>query len=126
MTTLSESTARALRRESLATPWLATRLGVQSARVDALRRSGELLAVRDGGEYLYPAWQFAGGEPLPVVRQLVRTAREAGVDEARLYTLLNTRAGLHDAERMVDLLRNGRREHVFAAVRALGAQPQAV
>ena len=51
----------ALARDGLTTAWLATRLGIQSARVDAMRRSGELLGVPvpDGREHVYPAGSSA-------------------------------------------------------------------
>jgi hypothetical protein len=110
-----------LRRESLSTARLASRLGLQPAQLEARRRAGELLAVRPPGswEYLYPAWQFnGGGMALPLVPQLLQEAREAGLDEARLYELLTRRIGLVDAGHLVDHLRAGRHEYVLGAVRA--------
>jgi hypothetical protein len=35
--------------EALAATWLAERMAVDPARIDAMRRAGELVAVRDGG-----------------------------------------------------------------------------
>src|SRR4051812_14025744 len=65
----------ALVREGLSTSWLATRLGVQSARVEAMRRAGELLGVRVPGRagHVYPGWQFGrDGKPLQSVQMLIR------------------------------------------------------
>jgi hypothetical protein len=49
-------------------------------------------------------------------------AREAGVDEARLYDVLTTPLGLRDSgrRRLVDLLLEGREDEVVAAVKAAG------
>jgi hypothetical protein len=105
---------------SLSTHWLAQRLGVDSSRLNAMRRGGELLAVRAPGsqEYLYPAWQFAAdGKPRAIVPRLMSTARERGFDETRLYELMNMRAGVGGV-RLVDLLLEGRDEQVLAAIRS--------
>ncbi|HYZ78876.1 MAG TPA: hypothetical protein VE596_16045 [Gaiellaceae bacterium] len=110
---------------ALTTAWLAAKLGMQSARIDAMRRSGELYAVRKPGtqEYLYPAWQFdESGRPLPFVERLVRTAREVGLDEAELAEVLNRRAGLVGGRRLVDLIRAGAEEHVLDVVEAAGTR----
>jgi hypothetical protein len=108
-----------LEREILTTPWLATRLGTQSARVHALRRAGQLLGVRRPGtqEYVYPAWQFdRAGKPLESLPRLVAAARSAGLDELALHRLVHRRAGLTSDRRLVDDLRDGRDEHVLAAI----------
>jgi hypothetical protein len=110
---------------ALTTSWLAAKLGTQSGRIDAMRRAGELYAVRKPGtqEYLYPAWQFdENGRPLPFVERLVRTAREAGLDEDELAEVLNRRAGLVGGRRLVDLIRSGAEEHVLDVVEAAGTR----
>jgi hypothetical protein len=110
---------------ALTTSWLAAKLGTQSARIDAMRRAGELYGVRKPGtqEYLYPAWQFdENGRPLPFVERLVRTAREAGLDEDQLAAVLNRRAGLVGGRRLVDLIRAGVEEHVLDVVEAAGTR----
>ena len=112
-----------LEEESLARPWLAARLGIPSARVDRMRREGELLGVRPPGrwEHLYPAWQFNGdGKPLASIPRVIRAGREAGLDEVELYEVLQRRSGLIGGRRLVDLLRDGGEQHVLAAVRAAG------
>jgi hypothetical protein len=101
-------------------PWLAARMAVDPARIDAMRRAGELIAVREPGstEWRYPAWQFDGGRPRPYVVRVVTAARESGVDEAGLYDLLTAPLGLRDRGRaLVDLLEEGREDEVVAAVR---------
>jgi hypothetical protein len=111
----------ALKRESLSTTRLASRLGIQPAHLEARRRAGELLAVRPAGtwEYLYPAWQFnGGGKALPIIQTLLREARRAGLTEADLYEVLTRRAGLVGGERLVDHMRSGREDFVLTAVRA--------
>jgi hypothetical protein len=51
--------------------WLAFRLGVDSARIDRMRKAGELCGVRsDSGEWLYPSGQFdAEGKTKPAVEK---------------------------------------------------------
>jgi hypothetical protein len=103
--------------------WLAARMAVDPARIDAMRRAGELIAVREPGstEWRYPAWQFDSGRPRPGVARVVAAARESGVDEARLYDLLTIPLGLRGGgRRLVDLLLEGRDDEVVAAVRSAG------
>jgi hypothetical protein len=117
------STATAtLYPDSIAATWLAARLAVEPAKVDLMRRNGELIAVREPGsiEWRYPAWQFEAGKPRRGVARIVATARAAGIDEARLYEVLTAPLGLRESgrQRLVDLLREGREDEVVAAVKA--------
>lgn len=107
--------------ESLSGSWLSTRLGIGTQRLDAMRRAGELLGVRrpGGHDFLYPGWQFApDGQPRPVIRQLVQTARGAGLSDERLYEILAARTGISGDARLADALREGRDEYVLSVVRA--------
>lgn len=102
--------------------WLAARLAIDPAQIEGMRRAGELIAVREPGstEWRYPAWQFeAPGRPRPSIARVVAAAREAGMDESRLYDVLTTPLGLRaGGRRLVDLLLEGRDDEVVAAVRA--------
>ena len=103
--------------------WLAARMAVDPAYIDAMRRAGELIAVREPGssEWRYPAWQFDHGRPRGSVARIVATARSHGIDDARLYDVLTAPLGLRDQGRsLVDLLLEGRDDEVVAAVRAAG------
>jgi hypothetical protein len=111
--------------DTLTTPlpasWLASRLGVDAAEIERLRRAGELFAVRPEGadEWFFPAWQFGPGGTVPLaVRQTVRAARADGLSEERLLAVLRRRAGLMGRGRFLDLLFEGGGEQVVAAVRA--------
>jgi hypothetical protein len=107
--------------ESLSGSWLSTRLGVGTQRLDAMRRSGDLLGVRRPGGYdhLYPSWQFGpDGKPLPVVRDLIREARGKGMSDERLYEVLAARTGISGDERLADALRQGRDAYVLSVVRS--------
>ena len=102
--------------------WLSSRLGVNPREIEQLRDRGELFAVREDGEWLYPAWQFGPGGKIPVgVREAVKAARAAGLDEARLVALLRRPAGLLGATRLLDLLFEGRSDVVVDAVRSAAA-----
>ena len=112
-------------REGLSTSWLATRLGTQSARVDAMRRSGELLGVpvHGGRGHVYPAWQFGrDGKPLASVQMLIRTARAGGVGDEGLYRILDMRTGLTGRRRVVDELRDGNETPALRALDAASAR----
>jgi len=115
------STATARYPDSIAATWLAARLAVDPAKIDLMRRSGELIAVREPGsiEWLYPAWQFESGKPRRGIARVVAAAREAGLDEAQLYDVLTAPLGLRESgrKRLVDLLLEGREDEVVAAVR---------
>lgn len=120
MTSNPRHDARLLARESLSTGWLASRLGVDPGRIEAMRRAGELLGVRDPGgrEYRFPAWQFTGGQrALPVVQELIRDARAAGVDDEALYEIFNRRSGM-GGKRLAEYLKAGDHEYVRRAVRS--------
>jgi hypothetical protein len=116
MTTLETRTRF---EDCLSAAWLSARLGIDTARIDALRRSGELIGVRPEGssQWLYPAWQFHDGRPRPAVRRIVEAAREAGVEERRLYDVMTMRMGLGGDRRLCDLLVAGEDESVIAALR---------
>jgi hypothetical protein len=103
--------------------WLAQRAAVDPARIDALRRSGELIAVRAPGstEWRYPAWQFDDGKPRASIERIVTVARERGLDDAQLFDVMTAPLGLRDEGRtLVDLLIEGREDDVVAAIRAAG------
>lgn len=109
-------------RGTLPAPWLAARMGIDPVRVDAMRRAGELIAVREPGstEWRYPAWQFEGGRPRRDVARVTAEAREVGIDETRLFDLLTAPMGLGrpDRRRLADLLLEGRTDEVVASIRA--------
>jgi hypothetical protein len=115
--------------DCLSGSWLSERLGVDVARIDALRRGRELIAVRRAGsaEWLYPAWQFSGGQPRPSVPRILAAAREAGLDEQRLYDILTMRLGLGTragpVQSLADLIATGADDQVVAAIRDASPQP---
>jgi hypothetical protein len=111
--------------ETLMTPlpasWLASRLKVDGAELTRMREAGDLYGVwsESDGEWLYPAWQFGPGGKVPAgVRDAVSAARDAGLTEARLLTVLRRRVGLMGGGRLLDLLFEGRSDTVVAAIRS--------
>ena len=108
--------------DSLPATWLAARLAVDPAKIDAMRRGGELIAVREPGStaWSYPAWQFDEWKPRRGIARVAAAARDARLDEAQLYDLMTSPLGLREAGRrtLVDLLLEGREDEVVAAVRA--------
>jgi hypothetical protein len=106
--------------DSLPATWLAERLALDPALIDAMRRDGELIGVREPGSttWLYPSWQLENGKPLHSIARVVRAAREAGVDDAQLYRILTARRGLHGEGQVYELLLEGRDDDVVRLVRA--------
>ena len=107
--------------ETLPATWLAERAAVDPAKIDALRRAGELIAVREPGstEWRYPAWQFDNGQPRTGIARVVAAARDCGLDDGELYAVLTSPLGLRgDGRTLVDLLLEGREDEVVTAVRA--------
>lgn len=111
-----------LHRECLTASWLAERFAVDPGRIEAMRRSGELIAVREEGStiWLYPTWQLVGKEPRRVVARIVAASREAKLDDRELYEVLTGRLGLRGDSRLVDLILEGRDDEVVTAVRSAG------
>ncbi len=100
--------------------WLAARFAIDPFLLDAMRRDGELVAVREPGstDWLYPGWQFEGRNPRPVIARIVRAAREKGLGEARLYTIMTAPLGLGGDRQVFELLLEGREDDVVELVRA--------
>jgi hypothetical protein len=100
--------------------WLAARLAHDPVRIDGMRRDGELIGLRRSGstEWLYPAWQFDGNVPRHGIARIVRAARQAGLDEARLYAVLTAPLGLGGEKRVYEIWLEGREDDVVELVRA--------
>jgi hypothetical protein len=89
---------------SLTGSWLAFRLGVDPARIESMRRAGELYAERDeaAGEWRYPSWQFdSAGKPKPEVTEVLETAR---ADRTSPRAALERKVGLIGGRTVKDLL----------------------
>ena len=105
--------------DSLSAAWLAVRVGIEPFKLEAMRRAGELIAYRPEGsrEHYYPGWQFdESWQPLTIIPQLTREARERGLRGNRLYEVLNARAGM-GGRKLGESLREERFDHVLDAVR---------
>jgi hypothetical protein len=104
---------------ALSASWLSTKWGIDTVTIEAMRRAGELVAVRPGGthEWRFPAWQFGDdGGVRPDVERLLAVARERGISPERLGVLLHRRSGLTSSERLLDDLLAGRTDHVIRAL----------
>ena len=105
--------------EGLSASWLSTKWGVDTVKINAMRRAGELLAVRPAGsqEWLFPAWQFGpDGQVRPEVARVLAAARERGLRSEQVYALLERRSGMTGGDRLRDDLLDGRVDHVIAAL----------
>jgi hypothetical protein len=102
--------------------WLAVRLGTQPAKVDAMRRDGQLVGVPgEAGGTVFPSWQFGpDGKPRAVVPRLKAAAARRGIDERRLNELMTMRSGLTGGHRLADTLGTGADDEVVAAIERAG------
>jgi hypothetical protein len=110
-----------LSTEALTASWLSARTAIEPRRIEAMRRSGELIGVRPPGsfEHYYPLWQFdENWQPLPAVKRVTQAARERGLDDDRLYEVLSARLGIGGGERLSSALRAENADRVIAAIRS--------
>ena len=77
---------------TLPATWLAQRAAVDPAKIDALRRAGELIAVREPGsiEWRYPAWQFENGKPRQAMVRLSRSQCRAPLQWMAMQSLVSS------------------------------------
>ena len=107
--------------EALSASWLSTKSGVDTVRINAMRRAGELVATRPARsqEWVFPAWQFStDGSVRPEVARALAAARERGLSPEQLHALLERRSGMTGGGRLRDDLLGGRIDHVLAAIRS--------
>ena len=107
--------------QALSASWLSTKWAVDTVKINAMRRAGELIAVRPAGspEWRFPAWQFgADGRVRPEVARALDAARRRGLRPEQLTELLERRSGMTGGDRLRDDLVAGRVDHVLAAIAA--------
>ena len=105
--------------DALSASWLSTKWGVDTVKINAMRRAGELVAVRPAGsqEWHFPAWQFGpDGRVRPEVERVLTAARSRGLRPEQLAQLLDRRSGITGGERLRDDLVAGRVDHVLEAI----------
>ena len=105
--------------DALSASWLSTKWGVDTVKINAMRRAGELLAVRPAGsqEWRFPAWQFGpDGTVRPEVERVLAFARDRGVPPERVPELLDRRSGMTGGGRLRDDVVEGRVEHVLDVI----------
>ena len=96
-------------------------LGISIQAVDERRQAGRLLALPVGpDDYAYPAWQFAQGEPLPGLAEVLADL-DVRDPWMRAAFFLNRNLYL-DGARPLALLRSGQLEAVRRAARVHGEQ----
>lgn len=102
---------------------LSLRLGCLPEDVRALYGAGDLIAVHRGGRVLYPGFQATGtGEVIPVIRDLLCVAEDAGRSQAALILWLVSAEAELGGARPVDLLHDG--ERVLAAAGRMRDAPK--
>ena len=117
---------RGIEERSLSGSGLQEQLGVSRQRLGQLRKEKKLLGVRlpIHREVHYPLWQFGeDGRPLGVMTRLIEAAKEAGMGELALDSLMTNPAAVDagDGQTPADLLRSGdpeAEECVLGVVRA--------
>src|SRR5204862_4197803 len=80
--------------DALSASWLSTKWGIDTVKINAMRRAGELVAVRpaQSQDWLYPAWQFGpDGQVREDLAPIPAPAREPGTRPRPLSELLDRR-----------------------------------
>lgn len=92
-------------------------LGVSRQTVNNHVNKGTLIAIQDGGDFLYPAFQFVNNEKLPYLEEILKTLGVTS-GEAKCTFFLNPISwGDGKAELPYVLLRNGASPHHLNAIR---------
>jgi len=107
--------------QALSASWLSTKWGIDTVKINAMRRAGELFAVRPAGatEWRFPAWQFTrDGRVRPEVERALAAARQRGLRPEQLAELLERRTGMTGSGRLRDELVAGRLDPVLTAISA--------
>jgi hypothetical protein len=105
--------------QALSASWLSTKWAIDTVKINAMRRAGELMAVRPAGslEWRFPAWQFGpDGHIRPEVARVLSAARERGMRPEQVHALLERRSGMTGGARLRDDLLAGRVDDVIAAL----------
>ncbi len=93
-------------------------IGISRQGADKARRQRRLLAVNVGRAWRYPLWQFADGQVLPGLSQVLATLKsESPWVQAAFFLSRNSRLG---NRRPLDLVRQGKVSEVVRAARAYG------
>lgn len=80
--------------ESISTQQVAALLGISSAAVTKRRGKDDLVAFRHAGDWRYPRWQFADGEPREDVLSVWRAMPgRVSVGRVRWFTLPSRQLG---------------------------------
>lgn len=103
---------------SLGAGKVAELLKISRQGVSKRRQSNALLALKAGERFVFPAWQFSGGNVLPGLKRVLRafTIEDPWM---RLAFFFNAESRL-EGRRPVDVLRDGDVEAVCAAAAAYG------
>lgn len=104
----------------LPTSDVAATLSMSTTAVQKKRAKGYLLAIRDGGQWRFPAWQFKDGDVVDGLRETL----DALSDESlwvKLRFFVTPNSVLMD-ETPIDLLRLGETEVIVKAAQAYGDQ----
>lgn len=114
---------RELLRETLTVSQVAELLGSGRQTPHACRKAGRLLAVRDGGRWRFPVWQFDPAAPDGVIAGLpgvLRALRGRLTELARVSWFLTPKP-LLDGRTPLEALKAGDIDDVIAEAASVGA-----
>jgi len=115
-----ESVRMRLLREGLTTTEAAARLGMT---VDGLRKKamrGELLALKLGRDFRFPAWQFASDTPDGIIAGVRDVLAVTALAPIELAAWFEAETPALDNRTPVDALRSGHARDVVSAARGAG------
>ncbi len=108
---------------TLTVPQVAALLGTRRQTPHDRLHAGRLVAIKDGGQWRFPLWQFDAEGPDGVVAGLPETVRALGdaLPPLALIRWLVTPKPLLGRQTPIEALRQGRIDAVLAEARAAGA-----
>lgn len=110
-----------LRAESLSVPSAATATGASERHLMRLVKSGDAVAVVDGGRVLLPPWQLQRNAVAPVIPGSSEILRAFPADLPTLHAWMGKPTAELDGAAPADALRDGQAACVIALAKAIGA-----
>lgn len=101
---------------------LAVQLKVTRQAVDKRRRAGKLLALRERGDWIYPAWQVTNGHTLEGFEDVLQELIERGASPWDMMLFFLETDTEREDETPLAALEKGRLEVAMSAARAYGEQ----
>jgi hypothetical protein len=119
----AQDSRRLILRDSVSADEATTKSGRSRQNLEAMRRKGQVIALREAHQWRYPVWQFdrdGVGGLVPGIREVLASL---GMSPAGVALWLIQPSPVLGGVRPLDLLRQGRTGEVVHAAEQLGYAP---